>query len=188
MARRLQRRQRRDQSNERRGLMADSDLERDEHRKLRQRGLLEGRHARYLPSNWPGRSQYIRFRAIDHFSDARPNWMSSAQAAVSAWNSAPGPQLYSFTPQTNDTWVYSKDAAANDDHLPPRLRRGYMELPTKRAMQQTDRARGVYIAHRTDIYFNRDSLPNTSNSLVTFGCHESGHAMLLTTTTLTQLH
>ena len=131
-------------------------------------------------SNWPGRSQFIRFRAIDHFSDSRPNWMSSAQAAVSAWNSAPGPQLYSFTPQTNDTWVYLEDARTGEHGLPP----GYGGV-TWNCQQGVpcDRLVGLeesIIAHWSEIYFNRDVLPNTSNSLVKFVfAHESGHAMLL---------
>jgi len=58
--------------------------------------------------NHVGVKGYVWFRAIDQFSGTKPAYLSPAQAAVNAWNSAPGPQFVSFTPAQNDVWTYMK--------------------------------------------------------------------------------
>src|SRR2546427_8803012 len=59
-------------------------------------------------NTWSTTRPFVYFRAIDQFSGDEPGWTTSAQQAVSNWNSAPGPQYYSFTARANDTWVYLK--------------------------------------------------------------------------------
>jgi hypothetical protein len=65
--------------------------------------------AQLCRNTWSGQHQSIYFRAIDQFSSNsswNSSWTTQVQNAVNAWNQAPGPQWYSFTPHTNDTWNY----------------------------------------------------------------------------------
>jgi hypothetical protein len=131
-------------------------------------------------NTWSGRSMPIYFRAIDQFSDLRPSWMTGAQAAVNAWNNAPGPQYYSFTPRSNDTWVYLSDSYTGSNGIGPNTRgitwNCRQGVPCDRLIPADE----SLIAQWTDVYFNRALLDGNSNESIqrTFA-HESGHAMLL---------
>ena len=146
-------------------------------------------------NTWSGRNAFIYFRAIDEFSDNRPAWRTGAEGGVNAWNYSPGPQKYSFTPRSNDTWNYLKDARTNDPSLPP------MALPSSEVSGvtfncSTSLAGGhlggghCFFDSRpmrtqwSEIYLNRDSLdglpPAPLNIRVQhLVAHESGHAMML---------
>jgi len=131
-------------------------------------------------TNWPGRSQFIRFRAIDQFSGGAPAWMPGAQAAVSAWNSAPGPQLYSFTPAANDTWVYLKDSYTGQNGLIPGVAAVTWNCRQNQSCTTLILLDESIIAHWSEIYFNHDQLDGASNALIQNAfAHESGHAMML---------
>lgn len=125
---------------------------------------------------WPGRNKLIYFRAIDRFSGQYPAWLAPARAAVSAWNSAPGPQLYSFTAHSGDTWVYLWYAYTGQHGL---------VSPAQVAVTYNCDSSGCYsdstrpgIYQWSDIYFNADAMPRESPAQQQNAfAHESGHAM-----------
>lgn len=127
--------------------------------------------------NWPGRSQNVYFRAIDNFSSLYPNWKTPAQNAVSAWNSAAGPQYYSFSSHSNDVWIYINTAytgqygltGSNDGITWLCDRNNYCE-------DQLNVSLYIYYAN---VYLNRSNLNNNSDShtIQNTVAHESGHGM-----------
>lgn len=52
--------------------------------------------------------QLLRVRVIDQFSTAHSEWYTAANNARANWSSAAGPQVLSWSAQTNDTWDYLK--------------------------------------------------------------------------------
>jgi hypothetical protein len=90
---------------------------------------------------------------------------------VRAWNGAPGPQYYSFTAHSNDTWVYL----------------GYRQLVDPSVLGVTYNCNsggctsdytktGVF--QWSNIYFNIYPFSNLStNQKIYVAAHESGHAM-----------
>src|SRR3954449_5466728 len=57
----------------------------------------------------------LYFYAINHFSDNRPNWVSSFTTSNSRWNNAAGPQVFSTSRHTVDTWVYYEDSSSGNN-------------------------------------------------------------------------
>jgi hypothetical protein len=125
-------------------------------------------------SNWAGRSTSIAFRAIDRFSSQRPAWLTPAKNAASAWSSAPGPQTYSFTAASNDTWIYLNYSST-----------GQHGLTSDNTGRTWNCNAGICVDYDTsmqvvwsDVYLNHDNLDNDSAARIqnTIG-HESGHGM-----------
>ncbi len=105
--------------------------------------------------------------------------MTGAQAAVNAWNSAPGPQYYSFTPHSNDTWVYLKDSHSGHHDLTNDLYGMTWNCPLNGGGACYDGGRAMN-AQWSEIYFNHNTMDGLSNAAVQFTfAHESGHAMML---------
>ena len=128
---------------------------------------------------WSGRNTAIYFRAIDQFSNGAPGWVTGAQAAVNAWNNAPGPQYYSFTPTSDDTWVYLKDSHTGQNGLTSGVYGITWQCPYGGpcAIYQLNQAVN---AQWSEIYFNHNKMDGLSNAAVQFiFAHESGHAMML---------
>lgn len=125
---------------------------------------------------WVGRNTYVYFRAIDQFSSGAPGWMTGGQAAVNAWNSAPGPQFYSFTAHSNDTWVYLNDSRSGQHGLTSNIGGITWTCDSSRNCY-SDESRPINISW-SDVYFNHDQLDGASNTYIQYiFAHESGHAM-----------
>jgi hypothetical protein len=136
---------------------------------------------------WSGRSAAVYFRAIDQFSSSEPNWLTGASAAVSAWNNAPGPQYYSFTPSSNDTWVFLKTTRTGQNGIPP----GRNDVAGISSNCNTYMPGGPCFqdyrpmnAEWSEVYINRDyfancTYPACNANLQHVFADESGHAMML---------
>jgi hypothetical protein len=124
---------------------------------------------------WAGRSSTILFRAIDDFSGGAPGWSNGINGAVSAWNAAPGPQYYSFSPASNDTWVYLHDDWTGRHDLSSDT--VAITWNCRSDGYCTDNAQAFEVDW-TEIYGNHDDLDNTSDTVIQNAfAHESGHAM-----------
>lgn len=62
-------------------------------------------------TTWPSTAPDIYIRLIDQFSGAIPSLSTPATSAATAWSGVPGPQYVSFTPASNDSWVYISDVS-----------------------------------------------------------------------------
>jgi hypothetical protein len=124
---------------------------------------------------WLGRSTYVYFRAIDQFSSQRSGWTTPAQNAVIAWSTAPGPQFYSFSPHTNDTWIYMTYSSTGQHGLLSSYTAITWNCDQSSYCTDTNVAMNIYWS---DIYLNHDVLDGRSSAQIqnTFG-HESGHGM-----------
>ena len=151
----------------------------------------------FCRNTWAGPNTPIYFRAIDQFSQHQPSWRNPIAGAVGAWNYAPGPQYYSFTPRSNDTWVFISDVnpftCGNNCHGIGQ----YSPLGiTVNCYTSGFCADQVYLSDHsypagkvqwTDIYLNSNELnqqPSTpgwsiAQMIQHTAAHESGHAMLL---------
>ncbi len=130
-------------------------------------------------NTWSGKNTNIYFRAIDQFSSGAPGWVTGAQAAVNAWNSAPGPQYYSFTPLSNDTWVYLKDGHNGQHGLTKDFYGMTWNCPLNGGGACYNDGRAMN-AQWSEIYLNHDKLDGASDAIVqSVFAHESGHAMML---------
>jgi hypothetical protein len=56
-------------------------------------------------ATWGGVDSVMRIRTIDNWSWGANHWASGAHAANNSWNNL-GPIYASYSPQTNDSWVY----------------------------------------------------------------------------------
>lgn len=126
-------------------------------------------------NNWVTRNTYVDFRAIDHFTDQRPGWFGAASDAVSAWNSAPGPQLYTFSERPNQTWNFFEDSYTGYNGL----RTGEWALTYNCREDWYCSPSAVPMMVRwSSIYFNKQYLDGASyTTLRRAFAHESGHAM-----------
>lgn len=127
---------------------------------------------------WPGKSNYIHFRAVDQFSAQRSGWRTDANNAVNAWNTAPGPQFYSFTPFSPDTWIFLNYSFTGDHGLANNMY-GLTWNCNKSNYCDSTGTVGMAI-YWTDVYMNSSRLDFVpiDHALIreTFG-HESGHGM-----------
>lgn len=123
------------------------------------------------------------FRAIDNFSASRPSYLSPAQNAVTAWNTAPGAQFYSFTPTSNDVWIYINLSTTGNYGLTAGIEgitwlcyRYYVRgLPQVACEDSGNQAVNIYYA---SIYLNTDADDGDSQQrLQEVIGHESGHGM-----------
>lgn len=124
-------------------------------------------------ATWAGVSTAIYFRAIDQFSGSAPTWSTPAQSAVNSWNTAPGPQYYSFTAHANDTWVYLDYSSTGQHDLTQ-----YDFGVTWNCNVQsycTDTFTAMNILW-TDVYLNNNVISSSTEAQETVA-HESGHAM-----------
>ena len=126
-------------------------------------------------SNWQGVSTSITFRAVDHFSDVVPGWRTQANAAMSAWSSAAGPQVVSWTATANDNPVYLYDATTGEH--------GLVDITIGKTFNCTASvcsnaaAQSLNVTY-TNIYFNRANLvDDTAQHIRNAFAHEMGHAM-----------
>ena len=128
-------------------------------------------------NTWAGRSHAVYFRAIDQFSRAQPGWLSPAQGAVNAWNNAPGPQYYSFSSRTNDTWVYLVASTSGQHGLAANSYGITWNCLTDGSCFDYPVSGTV---EWSNIYINQNLLGGQSGALVqNVFAHELGHAMLL---------
>lgn len=124
---------------------------------------------------WAGKNTFIYFRAIDQFSSQRPGWKTQAQAAVNAWNSAPGPQYYSFSAQPNDTWIYLVYSSTGQNGLLSGNDAITWNCDRSGYCVDTLTAMNIYW---TDVYLNHNVLDTQGPSIVQNAfAHESGHGM-----------
>jgi hypothetical protein len=127
---------------------------------------------------WPGRAYPVYFRAIDQFSSGNSSWRADANAAVNGWNNAPGPQWYSFTAHTNDTWIYLNYSQSGSYDLTDSL--DGITWNCDRSYYCDDTGTVGMSIYWTDIYINHiplDFQPIDHQKIQeTFG-HESGHGM-----------
>jgi len=130
----------------------------------------------------------VYFRAVDQFSSAESTWLAPARAAVSAWNGAPGPQWYSFTPRTanDDTFIYLK--AAHDGDPNTGLNGSFYAVTwqcTPGFCTPDAGQAGIYVW--TNVFFSHEQIDNGNPgggplpqaSIQFVFLHESGHGMLL---------
>ncbi len=122
---------------------------------------------------WAGRSHYVYYRAWDNFSGAYPTWLAPAQAAVNAWNSAPGPQYYSFA--SGQTLVYLNPASTGQVGLGSGNTAVTWECISSGCFSDYTKT-GIW--QWFYIYLNTDVFPNeTAAQKQNTVAHESGHAM-----------
>lgn len=123
---------------------------------------------------WTGTNTFVYFRAIDNFSSSAPSWATPAQSAVTSWDLAIGPQYYSYTPTTNDTWVYLNYSSTGQHDLTDSTVLGTTWNCTS-AAYCTDGWAAIHISW-SDVYLNHNALSSSADVQQTVA-HESGHAM-----------
>ena len=124
---------------------------------------------------WTGVNTFIYFRAIDQYSAAEPGWTSPVTAAVAAWNSAPGPQFYSFTPHSNDTWIYIVAAQTGQHGLTSSMVGLTWNCDRSGYCTDLNQAMDIYWSN---VYLNQSTLNGQAAAYVqNTAAHESGHAM-----------
>jgi len=128
---------------------------------------------------WQGRNQYIYFRAINDYSSGASNGNNGIQAAVNAWNSAPGPQFYSFSATSNDTWIYLHDSYSGQHDLDDSTAGITWNCQSNGYCSDSFQSMEV---DWSDIYGNHDSLDQGLSeegdiAVQNVFAHESGHAM-----------
>lgn len=126
---------------------------------------------------WIGPSQPVYFRAVDQFSGSRSGWKAPAQDAVNNWTNAPGPQYYSFTPTSNDTWIYLNYSWTGDHGLQSGFYGLTWNCDRNSYCVDTNTAMNIWY---TNVYLNHDMLDSASSGVITeVVAHESGHGMAL---------
>lgn len=124
---------------------------------------------------WTGLNSPVYFRAIDQFSGQQPSWSAPIDRAVLAWNGAPGPQYYSFTPTSNDTWIYI-NASITGQHDLASNELG-VDWNCNVNKYCSDQAQAMNILW-SDVYLNQSTLAGASAAIIqNTAAHESGHAM-----------
>jgi hypothetical protein len=104
----------------------------------------------------------------------RPLWLPIAKAAAAAWNGAPGPQFYSFTARSNDTWIYLNYAATGQHGLTS----GLDGLTWNCIGTYCSDANVSMRVDYTDVYINHDLMDGDTNAHIqNVFAHESGHGM-----------
>jgi hypothetical protein len=135
-------------------------------------------------NTWTSSNRTVYFRAYDQFSPAE-NWKADAQAAVDAWNNAPGPQWYCLYPEnacgTNDTYIYLIDNSTGQYDLGSQSWGITWNCYVGRNPQCTDNQQSGTVQW-SEAHLNRDKLngvgATSADRQHTIG-HESGHGMLL---------
>lgn len=134
------------------------------------------------------KSTSVYFRAIDQYSTRRPGWNTSVHDGVNAWNSAPGPQYYSFTPQPpNDTYNYI-DATYPGDTTYPYANCGSFlsNVPFASGVtvfydqfgNPSSNIGQAMVIYWTDVCLNENQLPSSSGYQVeNTTAHELGHTL-----------
>lgn len=122
----------------------------------------------------------VYFRAIDNFtSQGYASWSTPIHAAVNAWNSAPGPQYYSFTAHANDVWQYinvsySGSHGLTDDYTGMTWLCDYRKTPSCSNAPPTNPVQIWY----SQMYLNATRLSTMgANAIQSATAHESGHGM-----------
>lgn len=126
--------------------------------------------------SWVNTKPSIYLRAIDQFSGSYPGWSSPIQSAVSSWNSAPGPQYYSFSGVSNDSYVYINVSSTGNygltiGHYGITINCDVSSYCTNVVL--TPVAMNTWWS---DIYLNSSNLNSDSKVQWTLA-HETGHAM-----------
>ena len=129
-------------------------------------------------TNWSGIHTSIHFRAIDQFSSGNSSWRNDANNAINGWDSAPGPQYYSFTAVSNDAWIYLNYSQSGEHDLTDGIDGITWNCDQSNYCEDTgNTAMSIYY---TDVYLNHiplDFQPIDHKKIQeTFG-HESGHGM-----------
>lgn len=121
----------------------------------------------------------VYFRAIDNYTaEGYGTYDVPIHTAVSAWNSSPGPQYYSFTAHANDVWQYINVSRSGNYGLTDSLT-GITWLCDyrTRACSDTYPSNPVEIWY-TNLYLNATTLdPLGPNAKQSAAGHESGHGM-----------
>ncbi len=123
----------------------------------------------------------IYFRAIDRYSSLEPSWTTSVNNAVNAWNNAPGPQFYSFTARSGDTWIYLNTALSGQHGVTDSMYGLTWNCTSGGYCSDVDQA--IY-AGWSDVYFNYPKIDaavagGSKTIIQETAAHESGHGMLL---------
>lgn len=121
----------------------------------------------------------VYFRAIDNFTgQGYAAYSTPIHAAVNAWNSAPGPQYYSFTAHSNDVWQYINVSHSGSNGLTDSL-----TAITWLCDYQTKACGDVYPSNPVEIWYTNLYLNATrldtmgANAIQSATAHESGHGM-----------
>jgi hypothetical protein len=137
----------------------------------------EGGSHPYLCRNTWVEGQLLKVRLIDEFSSVRPAWYSSAETARSNWTLAAGPQVLSWSPQTNDTWVYLNwGETGNPAALTSTVAGTTFNCPVGGGTcLNTNTAMNIWYS---DLFFNDDLFDGWGSALRTnVFAHEIGHAL-----------
>jgi hypothetical protein len=121
----------------------------------------------------------VYFRAIDNYSQyGYVNYDVPVHSAVSGWNSAPGPQYYSFAAHTNDVWQYINVSTSGNHDLNDQLTgiTWVCDYITRGCVDHVP-SNPAEIWY-TNIYLNNSVLPPYGpNGIQSAAGHESGHGM-----------
>jgi hypothetical protein len=123
----------------------------------------------------------IYFRAIDQFSSIKPSYKTPATNAINAWNSAPGPQFYSFTARSGDTWIYLHAITSGQHGLTSSMYGLTWNCSPGGYCSDVDETN--YVGW-TDVYLNYPKIDaavagGSTTIVQETVAHESGHGMLL---------
>jgi hypothetical protein len=128
--------------------------------------------------NHLNRKGSVYFRAIDRFSVSRPGWSGAINNAVNAWNSAPGPQYYSFTPAANDVWIYIYATWSGQYGLDANMTAITWLCDYRTGLCSKDYPADPVQIWYVNVYLNWDKLDTLDNNAVqSAAAHESGHGM-----------
>lgn len=126
-------------------------------------------------TNWPGpNGQPMNIRTIDQFSGSAWWWLAPATSAGASWHNSAGPQNVSYSPQSNDSWVYQKYGWTGYGGLAA----DSLAINYNCTMSGSCSTPGVN-THWSEEYFNRDQ-PEMQNGYPYLQqavfAHELGHA------------
>ncbi len=118
--------------------------------------------------------QLLPVRLIDQFSPFAPTWFVQADTVRGAWSGATGPQVLSWSPQTNDTWIYLKYAWTGVNNL------GQGEVGNTNNCTSGGCNAYPMVIQWSDIYLNRDVLDGAPAADIQWAfAHEIGHGLAL---------